>query len=138
MHARAPCKSGTHLRPDLLHDAHELVPHDVAALHPGHAAQVQVQVGAADGGGRDAHHRVVLHVWVWVHSGVGMVGERRAQSCTSGSARADHRVHQGGQHVKACMSQVGSCAATGSQQVGLSAVHGRRRGEDLTNIRSVR
>ncbi len=40
-------------RADLHHFAHELVAHDVAVLHAGHEAVVQVQVGAADGAGTD-------------------------------------------------------------------------------------
>ena len=39
-------------RADLHHFAHELMAHDVAVLHAGHEAVVQVQVGAADGTGR--------------------------------------------------------------------------------------
>src|SRR5207248_7785286 len=38
---------------DLDNFAHEFVAHDVAGLHPGHEAVIEVQVGAADCGARD-------------------------------------------------------------------------------------
>src|SRR5262249_42023258 len=42
--------------------AHELVAEDVALLHRGDVPVVEVEVGAADGGGGDPHHGVA-----WVH-----------------------------------------------------------------------
>jgi hypothetical protein len=46
------------LGPDLDHLAHRLVAHHVAALHAGHEAVEEVQVGAADRRARDLHDRV--------------------------------------------------------------------------------
>jgi hypothetical protein len=46
------------LRTDLDDLAHELVAEDVAFLHGGNEAVVEVEVGAADGGGGDAHDGV--------------------------------------------------------------------------------
>ena len=49
-----------HFAPDFHHLAHELMAEDVAALHRGNETVVEVQVRAADRGGRDLHDRVAL------------------------------------------------------------------------------
>ena len=49
-----------HARAGVLDDAHELVAEDVAVLHARDLAAVDVQVGAADGGGGDAQDDVVV------------------------------------------------------------------------------
>ena len=50
---RSPTFSFVFSAPDLHDLAHELVAEDVAALHGGHEAVVEMQVGAADGAGGD-------------------------------------------------------------------------------------
>src|SRR5690606_10024233 len=50
------------VRADLLDDAHELVTEHVPAVEVGAQHAVEVQVGAADGGGGDADHRVGAHL----------------------------------------------------------------------------
>src|SRR5262249_22502909 len=48
-----------HFRASLNHFAHEFMAENVAAFHPGDVAVVDVQIGAADGGERDAHDGIV-------------------------------------------------------------------------------
>jgi hypothetical protein len=55
---------------DLDHFAHELVAHDVALLHARHEAVEEVQVGAADGAGRDLDDGVAAVLDLRVRDGV--------------------------------------------------------------------